>query len=137
MAEVILGVRDAASAQRLRLLIMMILAGVASSAPTAQPPAGDWTQFGWDVASSSAPPQPTGITASNLNSLKRRQVSLDGTVDASAIYLHAVSVNGSEHDVFFVTTVLREDDRNRRRSGLGPMGILAAEACNLGRERAR
>lgn len=93
-----------ASAQRLRLLIMMILAGVASWPATAQPPAGDWTQFGWDVASSSAPPQPTGITASNLNSLKRRQVSLDGTVDASAIYLHAVSVNGSEHDVFFVTT---------------------------------
>ena len=37
-------------------------------------------------------------------SLGRRQVRLNGTVDASAIYLHDVIVNGSNHDVFFVTT---------------------------------
>ncbi|MGH9522362.1 MAG: PQQ-binding-like beta-propeller repeat protein [Terriglobales bacterium] len=29
---------------------------------------------------------------------------IDGTVDASAIYLHGVTVNGARHDVFFVTT---------------------------------
>jgi outer membrane protein assembly factor BamB len=46
----------------------------------------------------------TGITAANAASLVRRQAQLDGTVDASAIYLHAVTVNGSDHDVFFVTT---------------------------------
>jgi PQQ-like domain len=64
----------------------------------------DWPQFGWNVASSGAFPGPTGITAVNLSSLTRMQVSLDGTVDASAIYLNGVTVNASTHDVFFVTT---------------------------------
>jgi outer membrane protein assembly factor BamB len=36
--------------------------------------------------------------------MRRQQVALDGTVDASAIYLHGVRVNGGTHDVFFVTT---------------------------------
>jgi outer membrane protein assembly factor BamB len=64
----------------------------------------DWPQFGWDVASSGSPAGATGITAANVPSLIRRQIALDGTVDASAIYLHDVTVNGSTHDVFFVTT---------------------------------
>jgi hypothetical protein len=34
----------------------------------------------------------------------RQQVTIDGTVDASAIYLRGVQVNGSTHDVFFLTT---------------------------------
>src|SRR6185312_16382439 len=42
--------------------------------------------------------------AANVASLKRQQVSIDGTVDASAIYLHGASVSGGTHDVFFVTT---------------------------------
>lgn len=66
--------------------------------------AGDWPQFGFDVASSGASTANTGITAANAASMTRRQVRLDGTVDASAIYLHAVTVHGSNHDVFFVTT---------------------------------
>jgi outer membrane protein assembly factor BamB len=37
--------------------------------------------------------------------MRRQQVELDGTVDASAIYLSDVQVNGAAHDVFFVTTV--------------------------------
>ncbi len=36
--------------------------------------------------------------------MRRQQVQLDGTVDASPIYLHAVQVGGAPHDVFFVTT---------------------------------
>jgi outer membrane protein assembly factor BamB len=64
----------------------------------------DWPQFGWDVASSGSPPGSTGITAANAASLIRRRVEMDGAVDASAIYLHDVTVNGSTHDVFFVTT---------------------------------
>jgi outer membrane protein assembly factor BamB len=67
-------------------------------------PFHDWPQFGSEVTSSSAPSTPTGITAANVASLSRRQVRLDGTVDASAIYLHGVAVNGSNRDVFFVTT---------------------------------
>lgn len=64
----------------------------------------DWTRFGWDVGRSSAMTAQTGITAANVASLRRQQVSLDGTVDASPIYLHGVRVNGGMHDVFFVTT---------------------------------
>jgi outer membrane protein assembly factor BamB len=75
----------------------------AHSAPLA-PPGTDWTQFGWDVGRSNAATAPTGIDANNLRSLRRQQVTLDGTVDASAIYLHGVQVNGGTHDAFFVTT---------------------------------
>jgi hypothetical protein len=67
-------------------------------------PALDWPQFGYDAASPSASPAGTGIDAANVVSLSHRQVSLGGTVDASAIYLHSVSIAGSFHDAFFVTT---------------------------------
>ena len=69
-----------------------------------RPQARDWPQFGWDVSSSGSFPGLTGITAANAPDLIRHQVQLDGTVDASPIYLHAATVNGSKHDVFFVTT---------------------------------
>jgi len=58
----------------------------------ADAPGHDWPQFGWDVASSSASGDATGITAANVGSLVRHQVALNGTVDASAIYLHNVTV---------------------------------------------
>jgi outer membrane protein assembly factor BamB len=64
----------------------------------------DWTQFGWDARRSSASTDPTGISAANASSLQRQQVPIDGTVDASPIYLSGVTVNGTPHDVFFVTT---------------------------------
>jgi len=64
----------------------------------------DWTRFGWDAGRSNASPDSTGITAANITTMRRQQVQLEGTVDASAIYLHGVRVNGVDHDVFFVTT---------------------------------
>ena len=64
----------------------------------------DWTRFGWDAARSSAPGPAMGITAANVDSVQRQQVTLDGTVDASAIYLHAATVKGATHNAFFVTT---------------------------------
>lgn len=64
----------------------------------------DWAMFGWDAGRSSAPNVPMGITADDLPFLQRQQVRIDGTVDASAIYLHDVTVAGAPHDVFFVTT---------------------------------
>jgi hypothetical protein len=64
----------------------------------------DWTTFGWDVGRSSASTDATGITAANVATMRRQQVTIDGTVDASAIYLHGVQVKGAAHDVFFVTT---------------------------------
>ena len=64
----------------------------------------DWTRFGWDAGRSSAATVETGITAANVTTLRRQQVTLDGTVESSPIYLHGVRVNGAMHDVFFVTT---------------------------------
>jgi outer membrane protein assembly factor BamB len=64
----------------------------------------DWPTFGGDLQSSSANPQSTGITAGNVARLARRQVILNGVVDASAIYLHGVAVHGGPHDAIFVTT---------------------------------
>ncbi len=57
-----------------------------------------------DAASSGASPAATGINARNVGSLTRRRVQLDGVVDASAIFLQGVTVNGSTRDVFFLTT---------------------------------
>lgn len=76
------------------------------SATHAAPRAGgaDWTRFGWNAVRTNAPTFSTGITAANVRSLHRQQVQLDGTVDASPIYLHGVQVGGATHDVFFVTT---------------------------------
>ena len=86
------------------LLLLFIAGGIGAAIVSGQQAGSDWTQFGWDLASSSASTSPTGITAQNIASLSRRQVHLDGTVDSSAIYLHGVTVNGSKHDVFFMTT---------------------------------
>lgn len=72
--------------------------------PRAKAQGNDWPQFGWDLASSSAPTVVTGIQPANVAGLGLRQVKLDGTVDASAIYLRGVTVKGAKHDVFFVTT---------------------------------
>ncbi len=65
---------------------------------------GDWTRFGYDAARRNFGPASTGITAANVGHLKRQQVRLPGTVDASPIYLRGVVVHGKRHDVFFVTT---------------------------------
>lgn len=64
----------------------------------------DWPRFGLDVGRSSVLAASTGITAANVASMHRQQVSIDGTVDASPIYLHGVQVQGRAHDTFFVTT---------------------------------
>jgi outer membrane protein assembly factor BamB len=64
----------------------------------------DWAQFGFDMARSSASSAPTGITAANVASMRRQQVSISGTVDAAAIYLPGVRVNDAAHDVLVVTT---------------------------------
>lgn len=94
---------------RSRLLrhIMFAVALVAAAGITAakaQQSGNDWLQFGSDVQSTSAPAFSTGITSSNVASMTRHQVTLDGIVDASAIYLHDVTVKGAKHSVFFVTT---------------------------------
>jgi outer membrane protein assembly factor BamB len=65
---------------------------------------GDWNRFGYDAARHDAGPAHTGITAANVGRLTRQRVDVGGTVDSSPIYLRGVTVDGAEHDVFFVTT---------------------------------
>jgi hypothetical protein len=77
----------------------------------------DWTRFGWSPDRSSAPPFATGITAANVRKLVRQQVQLQGTVDASPIYLHGVQVKGGPHDVFFVTTTYGKTEAIDAASG--------------------
>ncbi|MHB8812067.1 MAG: outer membrane protein assembly factor BamB family protein [Steroidobacteraceae bacterium] len=85
----------------IRLLLGLIIA-ITTAAQGA--PAESWLMFGGNLQSTSANPQPTGITAANVRQLRRRQVRLDGLVDASAIYLHGASIRGAQHDAIFVTT---------------------------------
>jgi outer membrane protein assembly factor BamB len=96
---------------RAKLLLSVVVAlaacsgGAGTEPVSAQQPAHrDWPRFGVDVGRSSVFDTATGITAANIDSLQRQQVTLDGTVDASPIYLHAVQINGATHDAFFVTT---------------------------------
>src|SRR5207237_2875489 len=49
-------------------------------------------------------PAQTGITSGNLGRLRLQKVSVNGTVDSSAIELHAVKVNGRSRDVAIMTT---------------------------------
>jgi hypothetical protein len=76
------------------------MGGAAKTAAAAQ----DWTRFGWNAQRTSFDPNPTGITAADVGSLRRQQVQLPGTVDASADYLHGAAIEGGTHDAFFVTT---------------------------------
>lgn len=84
---------------RLLLGLGCTIAAVAQSAP-----AQSWPTFGGDVQSTSANPQPAGITAANVRELRLHSVELNGLVDASAIYLHGATIGGARHDAVFVTT---------------------------------
>jgi outer membrane protein assembly factor BamB len=65
---------------------------------------GNWTRFGYDAARHNAGPGRTGITATNVGSLRRQRVSIPGTADSSPIYLRGVRVKGAGHDVFILPT---------------------------------
>jgi hypothetical protein len=90
-------------------MLLLLLSAVLTLRIAAQRNGGsestlDWPQFGYDAASPGASPARTGIDAANVTSLSRRQASLGGTADASAIYLHSIKIAGSFRDTFFVTT---------------------------------
>ena len=86
------------------LIYLLFGAAVTVTAAPQSAPLQDWPMFGGNLESSSANLTPGGITAANVGQLTRRQIKLDGTVDASAIYLQGVTVHGASHDVIFVTT---------------------------------
>jgi outer membrane protein assembly factor BamB len=67
-------------------------------------PDGDWTRFDFNAQRTGVGPARTGITRATLHTLRRRTINIDGTVDSSAIQLHAVRVRGRRRDVIIVTT---------------------------------
>jgi outer membrane protein assembly factor BamB len=87
----------------LALSLMLAACGSASVGHRAAA-GGDWTRFGYDAARHNAGPSHTGLTAANVGRLRRQRVTLEGTVDASPIYLRGARIHGSRHDAFFVTT---------------------------------
>jgi PQQ-like domain len=85
-------------------ICMLLGAGIAITAAAQSALAQDWPTFGGNVQSTSANPQPAGITAANIHRLRHRGIELDGLVDASAIYLHGATIRGARHDAIFVTS---------------------------------
>ncbi len=75
----------------------------------------DWPEFGLDAQRSDTSEASSAITAANVGHLRHSSVSLPGTVDSSPIYLHGVTVAGAPRNVIFVTTHIRQDDRDRCR----------------------
>ena len=84
------------------VLCALFVGAIASAQSRARTTSGDWTRFGYDAARGNA--APSGIAASALPKLVRRQIAIDGTVDSSAIYLRAATVRGAKHNTLFVTT---------------------------------
>ncbi|MGH9410337.1 MAG: PQQ-binding-like beta-propeller repeat protein [Vicinamibacterales bacterium] len=90
---------------RHQVVLLSVVIGLASGTGAAPVQHGhDWPTFDRDARRSGASPDPTGISASNVASLKRQQVPLEGTIDASVIYLSGAQVRGSRHNAFFGTT---------------------------------
>ena len=88
-------------------------AGDAASArapSTTDPPAsaaavpGDWLRFDFNAQRSGVGPSDTGITSRNVGQLTLQKVHVNGTVDSSAIELHASTVKGRSRDVAIMTT---------------------------------
>jgi hypothetical protein len=92
--------RENPPVRRLLLALVLILGAVCAASAAA----GDWPQFGFDPARTSAPAGSTGITASNVGKVVRQQVKLDGIADSSAVYLRGAAIKGEPRDAFFVTT---------------------------------
>ena len=77
-----------------------------NSATAAAANSADWPTFGGDNTRTNANMAPTRITAANLGTMVRQQVSISAPIDAGLIYLRGIQVNGAAHDTFFGTTNL-------------------------------
>jgi outer membrane protein assembly factor BamB len=64
----------------------------------------DWPTFGGDNTRTNANMAPTRITATNVGSMVRQQVTISAPIDAGLIYLRAAQINGAAHDTYFGTT---------------------------------
>jgi outer membrane protein assembly factor BamB len=88
-------------------------------APAAAPAAvsGDWLRFDFNAQRSGVGPTGTQINSHNLGQLKLQKVRVNGTVDSSAIELHAVRVEGRSRDVAIMTTTYGRTFALDARSG--------------------
>ena len=75
-----------------------------AGAAAAHVPDGDWTRFNFDAAAKRRRAGEHRDHARTVHQPVRRRVHLDGTVDSSAIELHAITVRGRVRDVAIVTT---------------------------------
>jgi outer membrane protein assembly factor BamB len=66
----------------------------------------DWPTFGGDNTRTNSNMAPTRITAANVGTMVRQQVTISAPIDAGLIYLRGAQVNGGSHDTFFGTTNL-------------------------------
>lgn len=76
-----------------------------AGAPTASAAANvaDWPMFG-RVPSRTSATGSIGISAAQAAGLRRRKVTLPGTVDSAPIFLHGVQAGGQRRDLFLMTT---------------------------------
>lgn len=126
--------RTRRSLARLLATAAVTAGGLALFATSAR--AADWPQFGLDPERTNASSAPTGIGAQQLKLLRRLSIRLDGTVDSSPIYLHAVTVDHGVHDVLVVTTSYGRTIALDARTGARlwefvPFGIAAWEGSSL------
>ncbi len=103
-ALVACGGQATSAASGARVTPSRVSAAVPTAAASTAIPSGDWTTFDYDAQRSGVGPADTGITAANLHLLRRRTVTLDGTLDSSAVELHAIAIGGRARDVIVVTT---------------------------------
>ncbi|MGZ4231559.1 MAG: outer membrane protein assembly factor BamB family protein [Solirubrobacteraceae bacterium] len=78
---------------------------------------GDWLRFDFNSQRSGVGPASTGITSHNLSQLRLQKVQVNGTVDSSAIELHAIKVKGRSRDVAIMTTTYGRTFAFDARSG--------------------
>jgi hypothetical protein len=81
----------------------------ADAIPSPAPPAAarrllEWPEFGLNPQRSDVSEAATGITLANVRRLRRRTVSLPGTVDSSPVYLHGALIGGGAHNAILATT---------------------------------
>ena len=89
-------------------------AAIPKPAGSPRAPLRDWPEFGLDPQRSNVSEAATGITSANVARLRRRAVTLPGTVDSSPIYLHGVLVDVQERCGLDVHVLRR---RREERSG--------------------
>ena len=78
----------------------------------------DWPTFGGDNTRTNGNMAPTRITAANVGTMVRQEVTISAPIDAGLIYLRGVQVNGGSHDTLF-----------GRGLGLSDVFQVASQGC--------